>query len=80
MIETAHTLFLSFFAADSIWSLIFRAVVWLAVAIIVIVSMDATNPDKASSSLRSNLAFFLLFLTLSCGLMFMLFSFSGRST
>ena len=63
----------SFFVIDSIWSVIFRGGIWFAIAIVIIVSTDVANPEKASKTLKSNLGFFLLFLIVSTTLMYLLF-------
>lgn len=70
----------SLVAVDSIWSVLLRGGIWLAIAIIIIISTDAVNPDMSRRKLRSNLGFFLLFLVLSGGLMYLLFGYSITST
>jgi hypothetical protein len=68
--------FWSLFAVDSIWSVVFRGAIWLVVAVIVIINSNTPNPQKAMPKLKAQLGSFLLFLTLSSGLLFMLFSYS----
>jgi hypothetical protein len=75
--ETVQEIVRSLFAVDSIWSLVFRAVVWFAIAVVIIVSTDVVNPQKSAKNLKSNLGFFLLFLVLSTGLVYFLFGFAG---
>jgi hypothetical protein len=77
--ENVQTIFASFFAADSIWSIIFRAAIWFAVAIVIIISTDVANPEKSGKTLKSNLGFFLLFLVVSGTLVYMLFGFQAHS-
>ncbi len=67
----------SIFEVDSIWSVVFRGVVWFGIAIVIIVSTDVANPEKSGKSLKSNLGFFLLFLVLSTGLIYLLFGVAG---
>jgi hypothetical protein len=77
--ETVQEIVRSLFAVDSIWSLVFRAVIWFAIAVVIIVSTDVANPQKSSKNLKSNLGFFLLFLVLSTGLVYFLFGFTGTA-
>lgn len=70
----------SLVAVDSIWSVLLRGGIWLAIAIIIIISTDAVNPDMSRRRLKSNLGFFLLFLVLSGGLIYLLFGYSVTST
>ncbi len=67
----------SLFQVDSIWSVVLRGVVWFAIALVIIVSTDAANPEKSGKNLKANLGFLLLFLVLSTGLIYLLFGFSG---
>jgi hypothetical protein len=77
MEEIAQSLFDAAFAVDSIWSVAIRGGVWLAIALVIIVSSDHVNPDKSLSNLKSNLGFLLMFIVLSGGLLFMLFGFTS---
>jgi hypothetical protein len=54
-----------------------RGGVWFAIALIIIISTDAANPDKSAKNLKSNLGFLFLFLVLSTGLIYLLFGFAG---
>jgi hypothetical protein len=65
----------SFFGIDSVWSVVLRAGIWFAIALVIIISTDVANPEKSAKTLKSNLGFFLLFLFLSGGLMYLLFGF-----
>ena len=76
MVETIKELIISAFAVDSFGSIILRGVIWLAIAMVIIMSADAADPDKASKSLRSNLGFLLIFIVLTGGLIFLLFGFT----
>jgi hypothetical protein len=78
MVETVRSLFLSLFQVDSIWSVVFRAGIWIGVAVVVMMSLDMANTRNTSRSLKGNLGLFLLFITLSCGLLYMLFGFTSR--
>lgn len=73
---TVRELLISLFAVDSIWSVILRGIVWLGIAVVIIVSVDAVNPDMSAKKLKANLGFFLMFLLLSGGLVYFLFGFS----
>jgi len=64
------------FAADSIWSVVLRGVIWLVIAIVIIVSMDSPNADSSSVKLKANLGFFLMFTMVSGGLIYLLFGYT----
>jgi hypothetical protein len=76
MEETIRELVISAFAVDSFGSIVLRGVVWLAIAIVIIISADAVDQDKASKNLKSNLGFLLIFMILSGGLVYLLFGFT----
>ena len=73
--QQLRELVISFFAVDSVWSIVLRGGVWFAIAVVIIISTDVANPS-ASGSLKRNLGFFLLFLLLAGGLIYLLFGFS----
>ena len=62
-------------AIDSIWSIVLRGVIWLIISMIIIISMDNPNADLARKKLRANLGFFIIFMLLSGGLVYLLFGF-----
>jgi len=66
----------SLFAVDSIWSVVLRGGLWLGIALVIIISADSVNPSMSAKKLKSNLGFFLMFLLLSGGLIYLLFGFS----
>jgi hypothetical protein len=76
--EVITDIFRLLFAVDSIWSVVFRAAIWFVIALIIIISTDSPNPEKSLKGLKANLGFFLLFLTLSGGLIFLLFSYAPQ--
>lgn len=76
MQEILRQIFNSLFAVDSFWSVLFRGLIWLAIAVIIIVSSDNADPEKSLKSMKSNLGFFLMFILLSVGLMYLLFGFT----
>ena len=65
------------FAVDSVWSIVVRGLVWLGVVVVIIMSTDRPDPQASAKSLKANLGFFLLFLTLSGGLIYWLFGFTS---
>ncbi|OGJ38302.1 MAG: hypothetical protein A2383_03525 [Candidatus Pacebacteria bacterium RIFOXYB1_FULL_39_46] len=65
------------FAVDSIWSVVTRGAIWLGIALVIIVSMDKPNPDQSLKDLKSNLGFFLMFILLTSGLIYLLFGFTA---
>lgn len=76
MEETIRELVVSAFAVDSFGSIVVRGVIWLAIALVIIISADAVNPDNSSKNLKSNLGFLLIFIVLSGGLIYLLFGFT----
>ncbi len=80
MEEYLQTFIESIFSATSIWSVVARGVLWFVVAAVIIVSTDQPDPQKSLKNLKSNLGFFLIFLVLSSGLVYLLFGFSGSPT
>lgn len=67
-----------FFQIDSIWSVVLRAAIWFGIGIVIIVSTDTANFQSSSANLKKNLGFFLLFVVLSGGLMYLLFGFAPQ--
>jgi len=76
MEETIRELVISAFAVDSFGSIVVRGVIWLAIALVIIISADSVDPDKATKNLKSNLGFLLIFMVLSGGLVYLLFGFT----
>lgn len=66
------------FAADSIWSIVVRGVIWIVIAMIIIVSVDNPNANLSSKKLKANLGFFTMFLLLSGGLVYLLFGIGAK--
>jgi hypothetical protein len=77
--EQFRALVISFFTVDSIWSVVLRGGVWFAIALVIIISTDVANPN-ASGSLKRNLGFFLLFIVLGAGLIYLLFGFTAANS
>jgi hypothetical protein len=75
MMESVRQLIQSMFQIDSIWSLVIRGGIWFGIALVIIISTDVANPEKSTKSLKANLGFFLLFLILTGGLIYLLFGF-----
>jgi hypothetical protein len=73
--QTIREVINSFFVIDSVWSLVFRGGIWFAISLVIIMSTDVANPQQSARTLKSNLGFFLLFIALSSGLMYLLFNF-----
>jgi hypothetical protein len=78
--ENIRALVQAFFQVDSVWSVVLRAGIWFAIALVIIISTDVANPERASRNLKSNLGFFLLFLLLSGGLIYLMFGFVATPT
>ncbi len=75
MEEAMRSIIQSVVAVDSIWSVVFRGALWLLISLVIIISTDAPNPERSLKNLKSNLGFFLLFLILSGGLIYLLFGY-----
>ena len=71
--EIVHSLL----AADSIWSVVLRGVVWFLIALVIIASTDVARPERSLKNLKSNLGFFLFFIVISGGLIYLLFGFTA---
>jgi hypothetical protein len=70
---------LSLFTVDSMASVIARGVLWLVIAVVIILNSNNTqDPEKSAKKLKSSLGFLLLFLTLSSGLLFLLFGYTAQ--
>lgn len=76
MEETIYQILKAIFSVDSIWSVVLRGGIWLAISLVIVISTDNPNPDKSLSNLKSNLGFFLMFLVLTGGLIGLLFSYT----
>lgn len=63
----------SIFDVKNIWWLVAKTIVWFSVALIIIIKTDSPNPERAFKSLKSTLGFFLMFIFLSTGLLYLLF-------
>lgn len=67
----------SMFRMDSVWSVILRGVIWFIIATVIIISVDNPDADKSIKNLKSNLGFFVMFLILSGGLIYLLFGYQA---
>ncbi len=76
--ETFREVVQSLVAVDSIWSVVLRGGIWVLISLVIIVSVDAPNPQRSSRTLKANLGFLLVFLVLSGGLVYMLFGFTKQ--
>lgn len=74
--EVLEQIYLAVFSVNSIWSVVTRGILWFIIAIVIMVSLDKADPDKAQADLKSNLGFLLMFLVLSGVLMYLLFGYS----
>ena len=74
--DTLRNILQQAFAVDSIWSVVTRGVIWLGIALVIMVSMDKPNPDESIKDLKTNLGFFLMFIFLTSGLIYLLFGFT----
>lgn len=77
--EFFKTLAQKAFAADSIWSIVLRGAIWFAIALVIIVSVDTPDSDRSVKKLKSNLGFFLMFIVVTGGLIYLLFGYTASS-
>jgi hypothetical protein len=78
IMEFLQSVYHSILSPNSIWSVVARGGLWLAVAVVVLVSVDKPDPDKSLKDLKSNLGFLVLFLVLSGTLMYLLFGYAPK--
>lgn len=69
----------SLFAVNSIWSVIFRGLIWLVVSVIIIISVDNPNAQESLKNMKANLGFFFMFLILGTVLVYMLFGMAPQT-
>ena len=63
----------AFFDVNNIWWLVAKTIVWFTIALIIIIKTDSPTPEKNFKNLKSTLGFFLMFIFLSTGLLYLLF-------
>lgn len=76
--DAAREIVSSLFAINSIWSIVFRGVVWFGIAIVIIVSVDGASSSGDYYKLKSNLGFFFVFLVVSTVLVSLLFGYAPQ--
>lgn len=74
--DTIRQLVITATAVDSIWSVVLRGLIWLAVSIVIIVSLDRAGKNQ-KLDLKSNLGFFLMFLLITGSLIYLLFGYTS---
>jgi DNA integrity scanning protein DisA with diadenylate cyclase activity len=62
------------FDINNIWWLIIKASIWFIIALMIIVKTDSPNPEKSLKNIKSTLGFFLMFVILSGGVLYVLFN------
>ena len=68
------------FSVDGITSIVFRAVVWLVISIIIILNSNQPDDRPTNSNLKAHLGFFLFFLFAAGALIYLLFGFTTASS
>jgi hypothetical protein len=71
--DTLRTIFEAAFSINNIWWLVIKASIWFAIALIIIIKTDSPDPEKSLKNLKSTLGFFLMFIALTGGLLYLLF-------
>jgi hypothetical protein len=77
--EVMQNIVTSLFAVNSIWSVIFRGLIWLVVSVIIIISVDNPNAQESLKNMKANLGFFFMFLILGTVLVYMLFGMAPQT-
>lgn len=77
--DTLSAVISEFFNPTSVWSVVFRGVIWFIIAAVIIVSVDSPNPTKSFRKMKSNLGFSILFIVVSSALMYLLFGYAQTS-
>lgn len=77
--ETASSFFSQLLNPTSIWSVVFRGLIWFLIAGVVIVSLDSPHPGRAMRIMKSNLGFTLAFILISTALVYLLFGITKQS-
>jgi len=67
------------FSVNSIWSVIFRGLIWLVVSVIIIISVDNPNAQASLKNMKANLGFFFMFLILGTVLVYLLFGLAPQA-
>lgn len=75
--EALREVVIYLFAVDSIGSVFTRGALWFGITIAIIVGMDSFNKNRGEgANVKTSLGFFLLFLILGGGLIYLLFGFA----
>jgi len=61
------------FDVNNVWWLIIKTAIWFSISLVIIIKTDVPHPEKGFKSLKSTLGFFLMFIFLSTGLLYLLF-------
>lgn len=77
--EAVQSIITSLFSVNSIWSVVFRGLIWLVVSVIIIISVDNPNAQESLKNMKANLGFFFMFLILGTVLIYMLFGMSPKT-
>ncbi|OGJ22599.1 MAG: hypothetical protein A2804_01070 [Candidatus Pacebacteria bacterium RIFCSPHIGHO2_01_FULL_46_10] len=72
-----RTIFSQLFDITSIWFFVFQSIVWFAICLGVVVSIDVARPERSYGKIKQNLGFLLLFIVLSSSLLYIMFGRTG---
>lgn len=71
--ELLKTTAYNLFDVTSVWSVVFRAVIWMVVSIIILIATDNPDSDQIKNNTRTYLGSFLTLMAISSSLIFLLF-------
>jgi len=75
-VESIKQLAIDFFDVTSVWSVVFRAIIWIIISVLILMATDNPHPEKIKGNIKSYLGFFLLFVLVSTSLVILLFGVS----
>lgn len=71
--SAVQEIFQAVFDLNQVWWLVIKAGLWFAVTLLIIIKTDTPEPEESFKDLKSTLGFFLMFILVSTGLLYLLF-------
>lgn len=76
MTQYIQQLAYDFFSVTSFWSVVFRALIWIVISVLILIATDQPKPEVGKQNVKSYLGFFLLFMLVSTSMVLLLFGMS----
>ncbi len=76
--EFVKSIAFSLFDVTNTWSVVFRALIWIIVSILILIATDNPDPDQIKQGTKSYLGSFLILIAVSSSLIFLLFGMAPR--